>query len=78
MSSFFIVKGELAAWALGLDQDDIVPAEDTAALRATELPAAPVNRRRWRRGHESYRALTTRRQTAELWGRRPATYGYLP
>jgi hypothetical protein len=61
MSNFFIVKGELAAWALGLDQDDVVDADDQVVLRAAEPPA--LSKRRWRRmGHESYRPLAGRRR----------------
>jgi len=54
MSGFFIVKGELAAWALGLQEDDTVPAEDVVELfRPAEPP--PPKRRKRRLGHESYR-----------------------
>lgn len=60
MSGFFIVKGELAAWALGLEEDEVVPVEDTLVLRAVE-EAAPRRRKR-RLGHESYRQLTLRRR----------------
>jgi hypothetical protein len=54
MSGFFIVKGELAAWALGLEADDTLPTEDVSELlRATKLPRP--KRRKRRLGHESYR-----------------------
>lgn len=54
MSSFFIVKGELAAWALGLQEDDTVPAEDVAEVLRTIEPPQPKRRKR-RLGHELYR-----------------------
>jgi len=63
MSRFFIVKGELAAWALGLDQDEVVPAADVSELR--EAPDRTVPKRRKRRlGHEAYRLLTLPRREA--------------
>lgn len=61
MSGFFIVKGELAAWALGLLEDDTLSAEDTAELfGATEPP--PPKRRKRRLGHEFYRQPALRRR----------------
>jgi hypothetical protein len=65
MSSFFIVKGELAAWALGLQEDDTVPAEDVAELFRTAEPPPPKRRKR-RLGHEFYRQpVSWQRQLAE-------------
>jgi hypothetical protein len=61
MTGFFIVKGELAAWALGLDQDELVPVEDTLVLHGA--PEAKLPRRRKRRlGHEAYRQPMMRRR----------------
>ncbi|MGN6487754.1 MAG: hypothetical protein ACTHLT_08040 [Devosia sp.] len=54
MSGFFIVKGELAAWALGLEEDDLVPAEDVEELMRVAAPPPPRRRKR-RLGHETYR-----------------------
>jgi hypothetical protein len=59
MSGFFIVKGELAAWALGLQDEDTIPAEEMVELVvATEPP--PPKRRKRRLGHESYRQPAAR------------------
>jgi hypothetical protein len=54
MSNFFIVKGELAAWALGLQEEDTVPAQDVAKLFLAAEPPPPKRRKR-RLGHETYR-----------------------
>ena len=56
MNQFFVVRGELAAWALGLDEDEAIGAED---LELDQPVAATVTRRRlkWRIGHEAYRSL---------------------
>lgn len=60
MTGFFVVKGELAAWALGLEEDDtLTRAEVTELFGQTE---APTPRRRKRRlGHEWYRTPFLRR-----------------
>jgi hypothetical protein len=63
MSGFFIVKGELAAWALGLEDDDRLPAEDVEELVGVSA-APPPKRRKRRLGHESYRHPV-------LWRREP-------
>lgn len=60
MSGFFVVKGELAAWALGLEEDDTLSHEEVAELHAR--PEPPPSRRRKRRlGHEWYRTPFLRR-----------------
>jgi hypothetical protein len=65
MSGFFVVKGELAAWALGLDQDEVLPTEDAVLLRPA-VEEAPKRRKR-RLGHEHYRQLPVmlRRELSE-------------
>jgi hypothetical protein len=67
MSNFFIVKGELAAWALGLEDDDRIPAADIGELelfKAAELPRPKRHKRRL--GHAWYRQPFLRqRQLAE-------------
>ena len=66
MSSFFVVKGELAAWALGLEESDPLSSDELVALYGkVELPAP--KRRKRRLGHEVYRAPLLRRR--ELLGR---------
>jgi len=68
MSSFFVVKGELAAWALGLEEPDVLSQEEVVALHAGPQPAAQKRRRR-RLGHEWYRTpLFRRRELLERWG----------
>lgn len=62
MSSFFVVKGELAAWALGLDQDEVVSEEDVLVLEAAQPPVTMVKRRTWRMRHEDYRPIVVRRR----------------
>ncbi len=66
MSGFFIVKGELAAWALGLQDDDTIPAEDVRELFGAAEPPPPKRRKR-RLGHEVYRLPALLRR--ELQGR---------
>ncbi|RYG85388.1 MAG: hypothetical protein EON59_12285 [Alphaproteobacteria bacterium] len=67
MSSFFVVKGELAAWALGLEESDVLSEHELVDL--VELPGEPVvpKRRKRRLGHEWYRTPFLRRR--ELLGR---------
>jgi hypothetical protein len=60
MTGFFVVKGELAAWALGLEEDDKLSQIEVAEL--LPLPEPPPPRRRKRRlGHEWYRTPFLRR-----------------
>jgi len=60
MTGFFVVKGELAAWALGLEEDDRLSQIEVAEL--IPLPEPPPARRRKRRlGHEWYRTPFLRR-----------------
>jgi hypothetical protein len=56
MSAFFIVSGELAAWALGLEEDDRLSPDEIAELSGKRGIEAPKRRKR-RLGHESYRRL---------------------
>jgi len=58
MNGFFVVKGELAAWALGLDPDEGVPPE-APPPRQIKVPRPP--RRKRRLGHEWYRHPGLRR-----------------
>lgn len=61
MSGFFVVKGELAAWALGLEESDAPSTEDLVARYGrVELPAP--RRRKRRLSHEWYRTLPLRRR----------------
>jgi hypothetical protein len=67
MSGFFVVKGELAAWALGLDESDALTTDEMVELYGRpELPA-PKRRNKRRLGHEFYRTPLLRRR--ELAGR---------
>ena len=66
MSEFFVVKGELAAWALGLDDSDTLPSDEVRELFGQPEPPAPKRRKR-RLGHEWYRQPALRRR--ELLGR---------
>jgi hypothetical protein len=66
MSGFFVVKGELAAWALGLEESDAPTTEELVALYGR--PELPRPKRRSRRlSHEWYRTPLLRRR--ELAGR---------
>jgi hypothetical protein len=56
MGGFFVVKGELAAWALGLEEDDRLSPDEVAELSRKRGVEAPKRRKR-RLGHESYRRL---------------------
>lgn len=66
MSGYFVVKGELAAWALGLEDSDTLSAEEMRELFGQPEPPAPKRRKR-RLGHEWYRQPAQRRR--ELLGR---------
>lgn len=61
MTGFFVVKGELAAWALGLDDSDTLSEDETRELLDKAEPPAP-KRRKWRLGHEWYRQPALRRR----------------
>jgi len=65
MSSFYVVKGELAAWALGLEESDALSEREVFELQGRpELP--PLRRRKRRLGHEWYRTpLFRRRESLE-------------
>lgn len=54
MSAFFVVKGELAAWALGLEDSDTLSAVEVRELFGQPEPFTPKRRKR-RLGHEWYR-----------------------
>ena len=54
MSDIFVVKGELAAWALGLEEDDTLSQGEVRELFGTGEPP-PEKRRKRRLGHEFYR-----------------------
>ena len=61
MSGYFVVKGELAAWALGLEQSDTLTRDEVDELFAE--PETPAPRRLKRRlGHEWYRTPFLRRR----------------
>jgi hypothetical protein len=60
MSGFFVVKGELAAWALGLEESDTLSGAEVADLFGQPEPPAPKRRKR-RLGHEWYRTPFLRR-----------------
>ena len=66
MSGFFVVKGELAAWALGLEESDTLSGDEVMELFAEPKPPGPRRRKR-RLGHEWYRTPFPRRR--ELIGR---------
>jgi hypothetical protein len=59
MSKFVVVRGELAAWALGLGEADIVSSKDD--VLAADAARAPVRRKKRRLGHELYRLQSPRR-----------------
>jgi len=61
MSGFFVVKGELAAWALGLEEGDTLTDEEADRLFGRVEPPAPRRRKR-RLGHEAYRLPSLRRR----------------
>lgn len=66
MTEYFVVKGELAAWALGLEESDRLSPEEVSELFGQ--PELPAPRRRKRRlSHELYRQPGLRRK--ELVGR---------
>lgn len=66
MSEYFVIKGELAAWALGLEESDCLSPDEVNELFGR--PERPAPRRRKRRlGHEWYRQPDLRRK--ELVGR---------
>ncbi len=60
MSKLFVVKGELAAWALGLEDSDTLSREEVRELFQVQPPAP--RRRKWRLGHEWYRQPNLRRR----------------
>lgn len=66
MSEYFVVKGELAAWALGLEESDTLSADEIRELFGQPEPPVPKRRKR-RLGHEWYRQTAPRRR--ELMGR---------
>lgn len=66
MSEYFVVKGELAAWALGLEESDTLSADEVRELFGQPETPAPKRRKR-RLGHEWYRQPALRRR--ELMGR---------
>lgn len=66
MSEFFVVKGELAAWALGLEDSDTLSPGEVRELFGQPEPPTPRRRKR-RLGHEWYRQPALRRR--ELSGR---------
>ena len=51
MNAFYMVKGELAAWALGLEESDTLSAVEARELFGQPEPPAPKRRKR-RLGHE--------------------------
>ena len=61
MSGFFVVKGELAAWALGLEEDDTLSSSEVRQLFGASEPP-PAKRRKRRLGHEFYRQPALRRR----------------
>jgi hypothetical protein len=61
MSGFFVVKGELAAWALGLEESD-APSTDELVARYGRVDLTVPKRRKRRVGHEWYRTLPMRRR----------------
>ena len=61
MSGFFVVKGELAAWALGLEESDTLSGDEVMELFAEPKPPEPRRRKR-RLGHEWYRTPFLRRR----------------
>jgi len=61
MSSFFVVKGELAAWALGLEESEPLSTDELVELYGR--PQIVLLKRRKRRlGHEWYRTPFLRRR----------------
>ena len=54
MTEYFVVKGELAAWALGLEDNDRLTLDEMREMLAHPRQPAPKRRKR-RLGHESYR-----------------------
>lgn len=65
MSGFFIVKGELAAWALGLEESDTLTGDELVRLVGHIEAPAPKRRKR-RLSHEAYRLSPLhRRQLVE-------------
>jgi len=61
MTEYFIVRGELAAWALGLEQSDTLSGDEVKELFGSSEPSAPRRRKR-RLGHEWYRQPALRRR----------------
>lgn len=61
MSEFFVVKGELAAWALGLEDSDTLSGDEVRELFGQPEQPAPKRRKR-RLGHEWYRQPLLRRR----------------
>ena len=68
MDRFIVVKGELAAWALGLEPSDTLSGSEVRELLGLPEPVMPlVPRHRKRRlGHEAYRRPALQR-TEPLW-----------
>lgn len=61
MNALYMVRGELAAWALGLEDSDTLSPEEMRELFGQPEPPAPKRRKR-RLGHEWYRQPAPRRR----------------
>jgi hypothetical protein len=64
MNNLYVVKGELAGWALGLEEPEAPTFDELVAVYGRPDLSAPKRRKR-RRGHEGYRLPFRRGELTE-------------